>query len=235
MTQVFSQTQLLNIISDSSWFNVLPPDCHQALLNSASIKSYPANSYIFQAGQHTQDIFCLLSGTVEVSVTSSQGRTWLFGNLPKPQWFGEHALTSDDYRLFDLKVVEQAQVLTIPCSKVLAIADKHPLVYRQLFHTSQQVLRDVFMSVEYAVFQSLPARLALLLLDLAKQQGQPVDQGIRIVASLSQSDLARLCLGSRPRINKILNKWADQGLITRDHEHYIILDQAGLLQETQAA
>ena len=51
-------------------------------------------------------------------------------------------------------------------------------------------------------FYPLRARLAGRLLVLRLDYGVPCDEGDLLDVHLSQSDFARLCLGSRQRINK---------------------------------
>lgn len=65
------------------------------------------------------------------------------------------------------------------------------------------------------------------------EHGHEVDGGIELDINLSQNDFARLCMGSRQRINKIFREWNEAGTVAFESDHYIIKDLAALQKEIQ--
>lgn len=71
-----------------------------------------------------------------------------------------------------------------------------------------------------------PGTLAFILL-----MGVEQELGICLDIKLSQNDFARLCLGSRQRVNKIFREWTAIGILGMHRDRYLILDTAALQRE----
>jgi CRP/FNR family cyclic AMP-dependent transcriptional regulator len=80
-------------------------------------------------------------------------------------------------------------------------------------------------------FYPLRVRLAGRLLSLIGDYGVTTDEGTYLDVQLSQNDFARLCLGSRQRINKIFRQWTEQGILEMQADRYMIFDVAALQRE----
>jgi CRP-like cAMP-binding protein len=66
-------------------------------------------------------------------------------------------------------------------------------------------------------------RLYHFLLLLKQEVGQPVSNGTRIQARLTHEDLANACCTTRVTVTRILGKLQQQGKITLDSKHHIIV------------
>ena len=84
------------------------------------------------------------------------------------------------------------------------------------------------------VFYPLRSRLAGRLLDLMTDYGISRDGGVLLDVQLTQNDFARLCLGSRQRVNKIFREWTEQGVLRMHRDRYILLDLRALEHEVSA-
>ena len=69
------------------------------------------------------------------------------------------------------------------------------------------------MRVEQLLFKGAPARLALALLELAREHGVQDSQGVLLRLRLSQADLANLVGLSRESVNMALADFRRQGLV----------------------
>jgi CRP/FNR family transcriptional regulator/CRP/FNR family cyclic AMP-dependent transcriptional regulator len=82
-------------------------------------------------------------------------------------------------------------------------------------------LSDIF-------FLDLPGRLARTMLRLADQHGRPVEDGILITLSLTQTDLAEMTGATRVSINKTLGRFRRAGWVGAKGRRFTILDRDAL-------
>ena len=222
------KAELIQHIRQAPWFQGLSESSYDALLSCAKRKHYPAKAYITQG----TDIFCLLSGTLQLSLNSPHGESWIIGNCRSPYWLGESSLSSAPPQPIEMLVTKEAELLVFPATQVKSIAREEPVIYENLFNDGREQFNLILQSFEMAAFYPLPARLAMVLLAMIDWEGEETDRGIRLTSAVDQGSIAKQCLGSRPRVSELLKEWVDQGILINDNKHYIIADKAAL--ETKA-
>lgn len=225
----------VDAISRSPWFQGLPRIAHQQLAKAARVRSYSADSYVYNLEGRASEVYCILSGRVRVSITSSTGREFTVVNFGAEAWIGEVILATRDARMLDVQVVEDARMLSIPRSVVLAVAETYPLMYRNLFHEHVKRSKSTYELLVGMLFYPLRSRLAARMLELIKSNGEEADGGVYLNISLNQNDFARLSMGSRQRINKILREWNNHGIVSIQSDKYFIRDVVALRRERELA
>jgi CRP-like cAMP-binding protein len=220
-----------DIIADSPWFEDLPESALDTLAAAAEVRSMPANSYVYEQGLPSTEVCCILTGRVRVSISSPNGQEFALVDHEPGTWLGQPSLVGDEGRVIDARVIEPSEMLFIPRDVVLAVGQQHPLLYRNLFLYTQNVLRGFHELMAGILFYPLHSRVAGRLLALAAEHGEKVDDGILLDIKVSQNDFARLALGSRQRVNKIFREWTARGLVDVRDDRLLIRDIQGLEQE----
>jgi CRP-like cAMP-binding protein len=228
---VRSEQELQAIIARSPWFADLPEEAHRQLASAASTRFLPVNSYIYQQGRPTTEIYGLLSGRVRITISSPNGQEFALVDHEPDTWLGQPALLGDEGRVIDARVIESSEVLVIPREVVLAVGNTYPLLYRNLFRYTQDVLRGFHELMAGILFYPLKSRVAGRLLELAREHGETVSEGVQLDVKVSQNDFARLALGSRQRVNKIFREWNSRGLVVTRDDRLLIRDVNELEQE----
>ncbi len=224
---------IVAVVSRSPWFKELPADALRQLSQSARIRSYRKNSYLYTTGELHGDVFCILSGRIRLLLTSAIGQEYAVNDIEPEAWVGEQFLVGEAPTALDAQVAEESTVLVIPRAAVLQIADKYPQIYRLLFEHTMERSRRVFILLQGMAFYPLRSRLAGWLLSMIEEHGQKADEGIYLDVNLSQNDLAQLSLGSRQRINKILSEWREREIIALEGSRYLIRDLDALSDEME--
>jgi CRP-like cAMP-binding protein len=85
--------------------------------------------------------------------------------------------------------------------------------------------------VHDSAFLDARARLARVLLDLAKSQGQPASEGGILIPKLTQAELANLCGVTRESANKWLRFYNREGLLTYENGQITIVDPERLRRD----
>ena len=228
------QYDLHSIVRESPWFADLPQDALTMLLQSATIKTYTAREYLYRPGEKTSVIYCLLSGRLRISMNSHLGHQFALTDLEANYWLGEASLIADQARIQEAQLQTDADVLSIPRGAMLEVAERYPLLYRNLFYENLRRSRQIYELMAAMVFYPLRARLAGRQLDLMTDYGISRDGGVLLDVQLTQNDFARLCLGSRQRVNKIFREWTEQGVLRMHRDKYILLDLRALEHEVSA-
>ncbi|KAA1194323.1 Crp/Fnr family transcriptional regulator [Pseudohalioglobus sediminis] len=210
------------VIESGSWFQGLPGSALDQLAAAAVIRELPVLSYIYEQGLPTREICCLLSGRVRVSISSPNGQEFALVDHEQGTWLGLPALMGDQQRVIDARVIESSRLLVLPREVVLAVGDEHPVMYRNLFYHNQEMLRGLHVLMAGILFYPLRSRVAGRLLDFARDHGKDTAEGLLLDIKISQSEFARLSLGSRQRVNKVFREWSERGIVITRDEYLLI-------------
>lgn len=224
---------VVEVIARSPWFKAMPSEAHQELAAASRVREFARNSYLFTTGEVSNDVYCVLSGRIRLSISSALGQEFAITDLGPDSWLGEQILAGDLPRVLDAQIAEKAAVLLIARQPLQSIGERFPQMYRDMFIQHIHRSRGVYVLLSGMAFYPLKSRLAGRLLELAEKHGQPGDGGIYLNLNISQNDFARLSLGSRQRVNKILGEWRDRGIVVVENNNYLIKDLAALEAETE--
>ncbi len=219
------------LIRASPWFSNLPDEALAELVSAADFRDLPVGSYIYEQGRPTLEIFCVVSGRVRVSLLSPNGQEFALVEREPGTWFGEPGLVDDEGRVIDATAIEPTRLLIIPRATVLAVGERYPRMYENLFRYSQGILRSLHELIGGILFYPLKARVAGRLLHLCSEHGKPLDGGVLLDIRVSQNDFARLALGSRQRVNRVFRDWASRGLVETRDDHLWVRNVEKLQQE----
>jgi CRP-like cAMP-binding protein len=221
------------VIARSPWFKNLPKEQQAILVKHSKVEMIEANSYLFSVGQSTSHLYCVLSGWIRASVNSAYGDEFALNDLHEGSWAGEASLYNDLPRVIDLQAKEDSWVLKVPRAAVIRAGEAYPLMYRDISQFQVARTRGVFELLAGMVLYPLKSRLAGRMLAMAHEFGETVETGVAIPQKMSQTDLARLCVGSRQRVNKILRDWSARGIIAHEGDFYVITNMEALAEEVE--
>ena len=173
-----------------------------------------------------------MSGFVRIKISSIQGQEFAITEFFANAWFGEYSLTDKPVRMFEAQVLENSSIIEIPKSVIKSVADKYPVVYKNLFTAQSERTLNMCELLNGMLFYPLSARVAGRLFWFAQNFASHLDKGVLINKKISQQELADLTLGSRQRVNKILKHFEILGILTISGQQYLIHDMLALKQQT---
>ena len=226
------RTAMTEIVKRSDWFGQLPDSAITQLAAKASIKTYAADQFLFLVGDSPEYVFCVCSGRIRISVSSSIGQEFVLTDLHKDEWLGEIALTGGETRVTEAFALEKSVVMLIPASSVNQVGAEHPILYKSLYFAHMQRTQAIYGLLAGILFYPLKSRLAWRLLDLISKHGVVGSEGVELDMHMSQLDFARMSMGSRQRVNKIFRDWVKEGLVLKQGDKYVITDTDALRKET---
>jgi CRP-like cAMP-binding protein len=206
--------QISSLLAGSELFSSLSPEALDELALHAVIRTIPEKEVLFTKGAPGSELFAILQGRVKISSFSEDGKEMIFTILESGDFFGETALLDGQNRSATCTAIEYCQLVVIERQSFTSYLRKYPDFAIHLLSLLSQRLRKKDEQMEEVSFFQLPTRLARKLLLLAEEHGDVVGSKIEISMNISQNELANMVCVSRESVNKQLNQWVKEGLIS---------------------
>lgn len=188
-------------------------------------RRYSKGEVIFHQGDVGTALFIVRQGEVAIRLSSSEGREVILALLGRGDAFGELALLDGEPRSTDAVSRDETHLLSLHQEDFRRFLGERPQVAMGLLAVLSRMVRRVTQLVHDSAFLDARARLARVLLDLARTQGQPAAEGGGVVIrKLTQAELANLCGVTRESANKWLSFYRREGLLSSEGGQITILD-----------
>jgi CRP-like cAMP-binding protein len=180
-----------------------------------SIQSYAAQRALTQ-NQKTPSIFFVLSGKLVSETISANGRqlaitTFEAGDLVGLELIAGAQIASDLYA--PIVALEDSEVVRIEARNLETLLRRRPdFCYEALRVVLRQFAGNIQRLHQLICF-SLGQRLAILLLEHAKEERIALLEGATLRLPMSQKMLAETTCATREAVNRELHKWIDRGVI----------------------
>lgn len=213
----------LAVLTEAKPFRGVSDGARQALLQSGQILTFKSGSLLFQHGEPGGSMFVVISGLIEVSVLTPDGRKISLNRLGSGQCFGEISMIDGMPRTADTVALGDTRVLSISREAFFDAAQRYPELGLSMVQLLCERVRWLSDSVEDYAILPLERRLARRLVVLFDRFGGE-ERSIKI----AQADLADFVGATRESINKILIAWQKRGLISISRKAIQLLDREGL-------
>src|SRR5215468_11296071 len=179
---------------------------------SAYIKrrSAPKGSTIFEKGDAGVGLIGVVSGSVKISVTSTDGRDIVLNIIRPGEVFGEIALLDGRARTANATAMSDCELIVIERREFIPFLRSEPDVTLKLMEILCSRLRRTSEQVQDVTFLNLSTRLAKTLIRLA-EKAKESDRGGRV--TITQREISQIVGRSRESTNKRLRAWQKSGWI----------------------
>jgi CRP-like cAMP-binding protein len=198
-------------------------------------RRYARGEVIFLEGDEGTALCLIAEGRIRIQLTGADGREVVITVYGSGEIFGEMALLDGEPRSADAIAQEPSRVFWLQRDDFQAFLEDHPRAAMKMLAALSRRIRHTTRVVQDATFRDVPARLARVLLDLAARDGQPVEDGIRIEARVTQSDLASRVGASRETVNRALRGFEDHGWIRWEGSRIVIVKPDDLRRRADGA
>ena len=183
-----------------------------AIADQLRTRRFKRNEVIYHAGDPGDSLFVIESGSVKIVLTSPEGDEAIVSKLGPGDYFGELSLLDGAERAATAIALEPTELGALGCEPFLELVDTRPGLRTALLSGLAQKLRRLTRHVEELHFLDLNGRLAMRLVELARQAGGP-GPGAVLDWHYTQTDLASMIGGSRQSVSRLLSDLADEGLV----------------------
>jgi CRP-like cAMP-binding protein len=178
---------------------------------------------LMEQGTTGESLYVVLSGALEVSVLSMEGRRLALNVMHPGDILGEIALFDPGPHTATVTAREASHVWGIKNSDVMAALARSPGLGADLIRLAGQRMRWMGKQLNEQVFLPLPARLARKILHLTDH-----DSAAQPKLALSQLELADFAGASREAVSKALSGWNSSGLIALSRGAVTVMDKEAL-------
>lgn len=175
-----------------------------------------------------RELLVVVSGLVEISRTSEDGRKHLLGFLGAGAVAPLVRLLEDVPLGYDYHAHAAADVVVLPCSAMFAVLADEPILWRDIALLGLRRQRDSIAALHEQALGSTRRRIAGTLLTLARDTGTPLRDGAVLRIGLTQTDLATMLGLSRQTLNKALRELAGEGVVEAVYRRVTLLDVGAL-------
>ncbi|MDW4498241.1 Crp/Fnr family transcriptional regulator [Sulfitobacter sp. D35] len=198
-------------------------DLTELLESLASDTRLDEGQVLFEKGDEGDSIYAIISGSLEFSIISSEGRKLSLDVMRPGALFGEIALFDPGPRTATVTALEPSIVREIRSADVLRAVRKSPEFAVDLIQLAGQRMRWMNSQLNEQVFLSMPARLARKILYLSKANTDELSK-----LPFSQAELAEFVGATREAVSKTLSIWKRAGVIDATRGGLIVMDREAL-------
>jgi CRP/FNR family transcriptional regulator/CRP/FNR family cyclic AMP-dependent transcriptional regulator len=173
-------------------------------------------------------LYIISAGKVKITHSTPDGQEALLAILGSGDFFGELALLDNSPRSATAEALESSQTLTLHRADFRRFLNKNPDFAMHVLQTMAKHIRRLNSQLSDIFFLDLPGRLARTLLRLADKHGQPVEDGMLIDLTLTQTDLAEMTGATRVSINKALGRFRRDGWVKTKGRRFTIMNRPAL-------
>ena len=182
---------------------------------------------IFLEGDVSSNTYLLVSGRVDISVFSSDGRELQLYRLGPGDFFGEMALLDHQPRSSSAIARTRCEIILISRSTLQDTVAHNPDLALRMIASLSQRLRTADETIKAISFLDMTSRLARALLEMEKEQGR------RGMVRASQSELANAVGCMRQSVTRTIATWRRLGYVTTSRGYIRIVNRRKLQAYSQ--
>lgn len=205
-------------------FQALKPDELQVAGSKIHDRNYRKGMIIFLEGEPADNLFVIYSGKVKLTVTSEQGQEKIIQIVKQGDILGEVAAFDQGAYPVTAEVMEDAAIGMISADELLKLVQQCPAISLNLLKIMSRRLRQLQRQVKNLALKDAYGRLASRLFKLARDHGNPDEQGVTIGLALTHQDLANFIGTSRETVSRILREFEKANVISVNKQFITILD-----------
>jgi CRP/FNR family transcriptional regulator, cyclic AMP receptor protein len=197
---------------------------------AAPMRQFTAGELLYSPPQPMETLFILKQGRVRIFRVSADGRALTTAIVTPGTIFGEMLLLGQQMHDNFAEALDKVTVCVMSRSDVQRFLLSDARIAARISEILGNRVSQLERRLSDTVFKSVPQRVATTLCLLAdEEQRRPLGRGLQV--SLTHEQLAALAGTSRETTTKILNEYAEQGLLRLGRGKLTILDLTRLSAE----
>jgi CRP/FNR family transcriptional regulator len=205
-------------------FGKLEEPALSALAGRMARRRYRRAEVIFHEGDPGDALHLVRTGRVKIGRHSPEGEEAIVATVGPGDAFGELVLLDGAPRSATATALEATETLTLARPDFAALVDDDARFRWGLLRGIAQHHRRLTDQVAEAHFLDLAGRLARQLVRLASEARPGATHDIRLGRLYTQSELAAMIGGTRPRVNRLIGELVEAGLVRTEPDDLIVVD-----------
>lgn len=207
----------------------------EALAGRVTKRRFDRGAILFSEGDSCTGLFLVVSGKIRIFKLSSAGREQVLAVEGPGSSFAELPVFDGGNYPASASALEDAEVLFISRKDFQNFCREHPDVGLKVIAVVGARLRRLVGIIEELSFTTVRQRLIALVLRLAKADGSPSKEGIRVELTKSHQDLAAELGTVRELVSRNLSRLQAEGFLDVEGRRIVVKDLPGLEREQTSA
>lgn len=203
-------------LEDLEIFRNVAAEAMEQLKRRALRRTLQKGELLFNLGDPSDALYVIASGRVRIWTVSAAGVEVTLNVQIAGAIFGEIGMLDGSVRTAGASAMAPTELMSISRKSFFDALDQDPQLARNVIELLCRRLRWTTARVEDAVLRPAAQRLARILAHLAKDHSRPTPRGQEITIKLTQGELAQWTAMSRESLNKLLNRWIDDGVVFQE-------------------
>lgn len=217
------------VVDHRSYLGRLEPADRAFLLRLGHPRRFSKGARVIVQGDHSDNVFLLLSGLIKVTLDTPDGREIVLSVLGAGDLLGEfEVLDGMRQRTAGNVAVLPVECRVIPGDEFMAALETHPQMLLAMVRVVLGRLRAADRRREASASMGVSRNLASFLVELVDHYGTPVGSVIDLSIHLTQEELASLISTSRDSAVRGLSTLRTRGLIATRRRQIVVTDLDGL-------
>lgn len=188
-------------------------------------KRLARNEVLCSKGEAAHSLYVLLEGQLRVFEIGPDGREVGLNYLLPPTVFGELAVIDDSPRSAHVVAVTSARVAAVPKGALMQVMHESPKAALAMVRHLTAMVRRLSSNQNLLALPTVQQRVAAVLLNLAQKQPQAP---WLVPSPPPQKELAMMVKASRETVSRVLNRFADDGLLRKEGKRLLLLQPQAL-------
>ncbi len=183
---------------------------------SSHRRKYAKNSTIINAGDYSNSLYYIISGSVSVILEDQDGHEMILAYLNKGEFFGELGLFDERHeRSAWVRARSASEIAQLSYERLEDLSKNDPEVIFSLLMIMSLRIRDTSRKLVDLAFRDVAGRIARALLDLCKQpDAKKTARGTAI--RITRQELGRIVGCSREMASRVLRNMEEHGIVSVD-------------------
>jgi CRP/FNR family transcriptional regulator, cyclic AMP receptor protein len=199
-------------------FHGLPEATLDAIARTATMRRFPRGQAVVLAGDHTDCVYFVLTGSLKVIVSDEDGREVILSILGQGELFGEMGMFGEQPRSASVVSVVPSDMIMVSKSDFRHLMhDNFEVAWRMMCNLADR-LRNADRKIESLALMDVYGRVARLLIEMSEE----VDGQTLVLSKITKQDIAKMIGASREMVSRVMKDLSVQGLI-EETGHGIVL------------
>ncbi len=202
---------------------------YNAICKAMIHRKYSTNEIIVhEDDDESHTFFIIVSGKVHVTVLTAEGKQTILATLQKGDFFGEMSILDGEPRSASVMAAQDCELFMLYRKDLLVILEKFPKITLQMLITMSRRLRRSNRHINTLSMMSVYGRIAEVILQLAREQGERVGDIIVIQNPPTHKILAEMTGTSRETVSRVLSQLRKKHYISTERKRLVILNEEKL-------
>jgi CRP-like cAMP-binding protein len=205
-------------------FEGIDPSTSELIGRRTQPRTLDKGELLFNVGDPSDALYIVADGRVRIWTVSAAGAEVTLNVLTSGAVFGEIGMLDGGVRTAGASAMATTQLISIARRTFFDALDRDRQLARNVIELLCERLRWTSARMEDATLRQAPQRLARILGHLARDHGRETPRGVEVLLKLTQSEMAQWTAMSRESLNKVLNRWSDERLLSQARGSLTVLN-----------